>query len=106
MEEVSRPLSDKDMPRDQWVTQRIDFLVDLLHTMALVLNYEFDKTHIKNSAYAPVAHGDIEDQQAAVRMGVIDILEGKRVLPMYVTNFPANEGDEEAIKDKGEVSRS
>lgn len=86
------------MPRDQWGTKRIELLVDLLHSMAHVLNYEFDKTHIKNSAYAPVAHGDIENQQTAIRMGVIDVLEGKRVLPMYVTNFPPTENSNEPIE--------
>ncbi|MFT6910280.1 MAG: hypothetical protein ACJAS1_007008 [Oleiphilaceae bacterium] len=81
-------LANKEMPREQWATKRIDLLVDLLHKMASVLSYEFDKTHIKNSAYAPVAHGDIEEQQNAIRIGIIDILDGKRALPMYVTNLP------------------
>ena len=81
-------LGDKDIPRDQWDTKRVDLLVELLHKMATVLDYEFDKTHIKNSAYAPIAHGDIEDQQKALRVGLIDVLEGKRVLPMHVTNLP------------------
>ena len=81
-------LGDKDMPRDQWDTKRVDFLVELLHKMASVLKSEFDKTHIKNSAYAPIAHGDIEDQQRLLRVGLIEILEGKRALPMEVTNLP------------------
>ena len=90
-------LSDKEMPRDQWGTKRIERLVDLLHCMAQVLNYEFDKTHIKNSAYSPVAHGDIDDQQTAVRLGIIDILKGNLAIPMYVTNFPPSESDEKQI---------
>jgi len=81
-------LTDKQIPRDQWATKRLDHLVDLLHEMASVLSYEFDKTHIKNAAYAPVAHSDIEDQQTAMRIGMIDILEGKRDLRMHVTNLP------------------
>ena len=85
-------LGNQEINRDQWGTKRIELLVDLLHSMAQVLNYEFDKTHIKNSVYAPVAHGDIENQQTAVRKGVIDILEGKKALPMLITNFPLSEG--------------
>lgn len=99
-------LGDQDMPRDQWGTKRIELLVDLLHGMAQVLNYEFDKTHIKNSAYAPVAHGDIENQQTAVRMGIIEILEGKRVLPMHVTNFPPAEKSNDPIEGKSRESES
>lgn len=92
-------LGDKDMPREQWGIKRIELLVDLLHSMAKVLDYEFDKTHIKNSAYAPVAHGDIEDQQTAVRMGVIDILAGKRVIPMHITNLPNQDSQDRAVED-------
>lgn len=77
-------LGDKSVPRDQWDTKRIELLVDLLHKMAKVLNYEFDKTHIKNSAYAPVAHGDIENQQSAIRAGLIEILDGKKSIPVLV----------------------
>jgi hypothetical protein len=84
-------LSDKDMPRDQWGTRRVDLLVELLYKMANVLEYEFDKTHIKNSSYSPVAHGDLEAEQIALRKGVIEVLEGKRVIPMYVTNLPKSE---------------
>jgi hypothetical protein len=91
-------LGTKNLSNEQWVTKRIDLLVELLHSMAQVLDYEFDKTHIKNSAYAPVAHGDIETQQKAVRTGVIEILEGKRVLPMYVTNFPPHVPEEKPIE--------
>lgn len=99
-------LGDQDMPREQWGTKRTDLFVDLLHCMAQVLDYEFDKTHIKNSAYSPVAHGDIEAQQTAVRKGVIDILQGKRVLPMYVTNFAAPDTEEKAVESEGVPTES
>jgi len=62
--------------------------VELLHKMAQVLNYDFDKTHIKNSSYSPMVHGEIEGQQTALRKGLIEVLEGKRVLPMHITNWP------------------
>lgn len=88
-------LGNKDLSKEQWNVKRIDLLVELLHKMAQVLNYDFDKTHIKNSAYSPVAHGNIEDQQNAIRHGVIELLEGKRTIPMYVTNLPQSELQEE-----------
>jgi hypothetical protein len=81
-------LNNDKMPMDQWGVKRVDLLVELLHKMALVLNYDFDKTHIKNSSYSPRAHGDIETQQEAIRRGTIEMLEGKRALPMFVTNLP------------------
>lgn len=81
-------LSDKSVNGEQWSSKRVELLVELLHKMALVLDYDFDKTHIKNSSYSPTAHGDLEADQSNIRKGIIDILEGKRVLPMHITNFP------------------
>ncbi len=84
-------LGNKEISPDQWVTKRVDLLVELLHKMAQVLDYDFDKTHIKNSSYSPMVHGEIEEQQKALRKGLIEILEGKKVLPMQITNWPNNE---------------
>ncbi|MDH5773415.1 MAG: hypothetical protein OEZ57_00695, partial [Nitrospirota bacterium] len=44
-------LGNKDITGEQWGVKRIDLLVELLYKMALVLDYDFDKTHIKNSSY-------------------------------------------------------
>lgn len=81
-------LGNKQLSPEQWAVKRVDLLVELLHTMAIVLNYDFDKTHIKNSSYSPMAHGELDDQQAAIRKGLIEVLDGKRTIPMFVTNFP------------------
>lgn len=84
-------LGDKSVTGEQWGTKRVELLVELLHKMAIVLDYDFDKTHIKNSSYAPMGHGNIEIQQENIRAGLIDILEGKRVLPMHITNLPTED---------------
>ncbi|NTU49697.1 MAG: hypothetical protein HGA87_02170 [Desulfobulbaceae bacterium] len=84
-------LGDNNMPKDQWAIRRVDLLVELLQKMAIVLDYDFDKTHIKNSTYSPVAHGDLEAEQTALRKSLIEVLEGKRAIPMVVTNLPKNE---------------
>ncbi|MCJ8314198.1 MAG: hypothetical protein HRU38_18775 [Saccharospirillaceae bacterium] len=81
-------LNDKSISPEQWGVKRVDLLVDLLHKMSIVLDYDFDKTHIKNSSYSPMAHGDIETQQDAIRQGLIAILEGKKTVQMEVTNWP------------------
>lgn len=88
-------LGKRNLPAELWDEKRVDLLVELLYHMALALKYDFDKTQIRNGTYAPVAHGKIENQQEAIRQGVIDILEGKRVLPMHVTNLnPRTESSE------------
>ncbi|MDH4554792.1 hypothetical protein E8F11_06310 [Pseudomonas sp. BN417] len=86
------------MDPDQWAIRRVDLFVELLHKMAIVLKYDFDKTHIKNSSYAPRAHGDIENEQGNMRKMAIELLEGKRVLPLYVTNLNG-QGEQAAIPE-------
>lgn len=80
-------LKDTITPIEQWEIKRVDFLVELLHKMAIVLGYDFDKTHIKNSSYSPRAHGDTEIQDAALRKGLIEILEGRRPVLMSIIDW-------------------
>jgi hypothetical protein len=81
-------LNDNSMVPEQWGTKRLDLLVDLLHKMSIVLDYDFDKTHIKNSSYSPMAHGNIDTQQNAIRQGLLEVLEGKKTVQMEITNWP------------------
>lgn len=81
-------LGDKTITGERWGTKRIELLVELLYKMALVLDYDFDKTHIKNSSYSPIAHGNIDAQQAKIREGILEILEGNRCVSMNITNWP------------------
>jgi hypothetical protein len=71
-----------------WSVRRLDLLVDLLYEMSRAVGYEFNKIQIKNGTYSPIAHGKIEEEQLRVRMLVLELLEGKRDLPMRVTSFP------------------
>ena len=82
-------LSTRSTSFEQWGTRRHELLVELLHKMAIVLNYEFDKVHIKNAAYIPRGHGEIEDDQTAIRRGFRELLEKRRDIPVHITNLPA-----------------
>ena len=79
--------SDK-IPPEQWIVKRTELFVELLHKMALVLDYTFDKTHIKNSSYAPMAHANLEGQMETIRRETIELLEGKRSLSIHVGSLP------------------
>jgi hypothetical protein len=68
--------------------------------MANILNYYFDRTHIKNAAYFPRGHGEIEDDQTAIRRGFRELLEWKRAIPMFVTNLPVQQPPSEQLKMK------
>lgn len=81
-------LGDTAYPSDQWGVRLMDLLIELLYAMAKNLRYDFDKTHIKTSVYMPRAHGELEDDQQIIRRCFREVLECKRVIPMYVTNLP------------------
>lgn len=79
------------MSPDQWVQKKLELFIDLLQKMAYVLDYDFDKTHIKNSSYSPNAHGNTENEQMILRKHLIEVLEGKRSIPMDVVKLPHQE---------------
>ena len=79
-------LGNQQMDPAAWNIRRVDLLVELLYSMGSALGYDFSKTQIKNGTYAPTAHGQIEDEQSRIRSLVLDLLNGKRDLPMRVTN--------------------
>ncbi len=81
-------LGNQQMEPGAWSVRQVDLLVDLLYAMGKALGYDFNKTQIKNGTYSPTAHGRLEEEQGKVRSMAIELLEGKRVLPMYVTNLP------------------
>jgi len=81
-------LGIKGMEDQLWNSRRTDLLVDLLFAMGKCLKYDFNKTQIKNGTYAPMAHGRIESEQERLRQLTLELLEGKRVMPMHVTNIP------------------
>jgi len=81
-------LNDQTYPRDSWGNRRVELLVELLHTMATVLRFDFDKTDIKNQAYYPVGYDDIESDQAVIRKALAGLLSGERVLPIGIVTLP------------------
>ena len=81
-------LSDRNYPKDSWGAKRVELLVELLHSMANFLGYDFDKTHITTQCYYPDGYGDLENEQVAIRRSLAEILSGKRPLPMWVANLP------------------
>ena len=56
--------------------------IALLHEMAICLGYDFDRTHITNSWYAPAAHATVEKELHLIRGALADILTGKSYLPV------------------------
>jgi len=56
----------------------------MLYEMAESLGYHFDKVTIKRNAYNPKLWGEIELEQHAIRKKFLEVLDGKRRLPVAV----------------------
>ncbi|MGO9263466.1 MAG: DUF6680 family protein [Candidatus Binataceae bacterium] len=56
----------------------------LLLAMGKSLGYEFDEVQIKKGAYYPMGLGNVEQEQHALRRLLLDVLLGKRRVPVAV----------------------
>ena len=69
----------------QTLTERAtDLLANLLVAMGQTLDYSFDKVYVKKGCYYPEGLGNIEQEQHAVRKGLLNILTGNGLLPVAV----------------------
>jgi len=79
-------LSNDDPKSGTWVDRNDDLFIDLLYEMGTSLKYKFDKVMLKRTAYTPVAHGDIDYEQQAIRKGLAEILSGNSAFPIFIAN--------------------
>ena len=59
-----------------------ELLSELLVKMGASLGYNFDKVYVKKGVYYPEGLGDMEQEQHALRKGLLSILAGKASLPV------------------------
>lgn len=69
-----------------WIIRGDDLFIELLHAMAQTLGYEMDKTDLRSTSYFPIGHGRAETDQAEIRLGLLEVLRGRRRL--HVTGDP------------------
>lgn len=75
---------------DRWEERRGQLFLELLHLMARSLGYNFDRSHLQGSGYSPNIHGLIDNQNAAIRRGVLEVLAGERSVPIHAPSPPSN----------------
>lgn len=63
-----------------------DLLGILLCEMGKVLGYKFDSVHLKRNVYIPRGHSDFFMDTEAIRKAFLDILNGRKSLPVQVIN--------------------
>lgn len=81
---------------DQWQADLTEQVNEMLYEMGESLGYHFDRVAIKRNAYYPRGWGEIEVEQHALRKKLLELLDGKRKLPIatFEKAFPdlADEG--------------
>lgn len=63
-----------------WYEKTSEHLTNLLFEMAQLLGFTFDKVLLKKGAYAPIAHGTLNAEQAIMRKNFIELLSGNKCL--------------------------
>ncbi len=73
---VNSPMGEGDALA-RWVDKRRELLVDLIYEMGQNLGYDIDKVTIKNNAYYPKGHWEIESEQHALRKAALKVFSGE-----------------------------
>jgi hypothetical protein len=99
-------LGNSGMEEQTWAVRRVDLFVDMLYAMGKTLGYDFNKTQIKNGTYLPTAHSRIEEDQSRIRSMILEALDGKRAVPMFVTNIPSPSSVPPVVQTSHSAGRS
>lgn len=79
LDNLNQPFDDKNF--SVWLHNNEDLLANLLYQMGLALGYNYDKVTIKRNSYTPIGYSNMDKENQSIRTGIIELLEGKRVLP-------------------------
>jgi len=74
-----------------------NLFVNLLYVMAETLNYTFDKVYLKRGVYIPKGQANIMIDQEFMRHAFVEVLLGKRSIPIEISNV-TREDTEEGMK--------
>jgi hypothetical protein len=68
---------------EQWLNTHRSYLTKLLSAMAKDLGYTIEQLDVFEGGYYPSGWGQIEEQNLAMRLGFLELLSGKRSLPVH-----------------------
>jgi hypothetical protein len=85
--------SSKGDGEQVWLNRQNELFHEMLYQMSECLGYGFDKVQIRKSAYSPMAHGNLEDEQTIIRRGMVDLFSAKFAIP--VVKLPSPQTDAE-----------
>ena len=81
-----------DFASAQWAERAVGLRISLLREMGNLLEYDFDEVHIKKAAYNPKLHEELEITQRSFLEAANEVFTGKRWLPMFIVNWPEQQG--------------
>jgi len=91
----------------QWVAKGDELFTNLLCALADDIGFKFDRVQLKRGSYSPIAHGELEAEQAELRHATLSLVTGKHALKMNVVGFPidtdAVKANKEAIQNLGKA---
>ena len=73
-----------------WNVAGDELFINLLFAMSTDVGYTFDRVQLKRGAYSPIAHGDLELEQATLRKAAIKVLTSATPLKMELVSVPVN----------------
>jgi hypothetical protein len=81
---LNKPQSSNQSPAelDSFFRERDDLLFDLIHAIGNSLGFSYDKRDLRKFSYAPQGWQDVETEQKAFRRLIIELLSGRRPLPI------------------------
>jgi hypothetical protein len=85
LDHLNTPMPEPPTDLAPWGLRAEELLTDLLYEMSQCLGYDFDKVTIKRNVYTPRGHGELELDQHVLRKALVDILIGRKALPIAIT---------------------
>lgn len=82
MRHLSTPFDTKD--NDRITQERLSLRTKILSEMAKSLRIKVEQLDIFEGGYMPQRYVDIETEQAAIRRLLVELVEGKRPLPIEI----------------------
>jgi len=82
MKHLGTPFDPKD--NDRIARERQSLRTKMLSEMAKALRIHVEQLDIFEGGYVPQRHVDIETEQAAIRHLLVELVEGKRPLPIEI----------------------
>lgn len=81
-----------------WAIKGDELFTELLAVIAADLHYKFDKVQLKTGSYAPIAHAEIDNDQAAIRKQLVKLLNGDGAVKIDVSRMPSTEESTKAMQ--------